>query len=184
MKSSGAKIVICSHLGRPNGKYNKSYTLKPLVKTLSNILETKVLFSNFCLGQEALDIKTSLKASEILLLENVRFHEEETKNSLNFAKKLSEGCDIYVNDAFSVSHRSHASTDGIADLLPAYAGLNMQAELEALSSSLEKPKTPVIAIVGGSKVSTKLDVLNNLVKKVDFLIGQKSEKNRGEKSSV
>ena len=170
LKSSGAKIVICSHLGRPNGKYNKSYTLKPLVKTLSNILETKVLFSNSCLGQEALDIKTCLKVSEILLLENVRFHEEETKNSLNFAKKLSEGCDIFVNDAFSCSHRAHASLHAITNFLPAYSGMLLDQEMEALTSVLSSPIKPVAALVGGAKISTKINIIQYLITKMDYLI--------------
>ena len=135
LKSSGAKIVICSHLGRPNGKYNKNYTLKPLVGILSNILETNVRFSNSCLGQEALEIKTSLKAGEILLLENVRFHEEETNNSLSFAKKLSEGCDLFVNDAFSCSHRAHASVCKITEFLPSFAGLQFETEINCSEKS-------------------------------------------------
>ena len=170
LKSSGAKIVICSHLGRPNGKYNKSYTLKPLVKTLSKILETKVLFSNSCLGQEALDIKTSLKASEILLLENVRFHEEETKNSLNFAKKLSEGCDIFVNDAFSCSHRAHSSLHAITNFLPSYSGVLLDEEIKALTSVLSFPIKPVAALVGGAKISTKINIIEFLITKMDYLI--------------
>jgi phosphoglycerate kinase len=170
LKSSGAKIVICSHLGRPNGKYNKSYTLKPLVKTLSKILETKVLFSNSCLGQEALDIKTSLKSSEILLLENVRFHEGETKNSFNFAKKLSEGCDIFVNDAFSCSHRSHASVEGITEYIPSYFGLQITEEINALKKITSEIKKPVSLIIGGSKISTKIKIINNLIKKFNNII--------------
>ena len=136
LKSSGAKIVICSHLGRPNGKYNKKYTLQPLVEILSNILKTNVRFSNSCLGQEALEIKTSLKAGEILLLENVRFHEEEINNSLSFAKKLSEGCDLFVNDAFSCSHRAHSSLHAITNFLPSYSGKLMDEEIKALTSVL------------------------------------------------
>ena len=170
LKSSGAKIVICSHLGRPNGKYNKNYTLKPLVEILSNILETNVRFSNSCLGQEALEIKTSLKAGEILLLENVRFHEEEINNSLSFAKKLSEGCDLFVNDAFSCSHRAHSSLHAITNFLPSYSGKLMDEEIKALTSVLSSPIKPVAALVGGAKISTKINIIEYLITKMDYLI--------------
>ena len=170
LKSSGAKIVICSHLGRPKGKYNKDYTLKPLVKILSNILETNIHFSNSCVDQEALDIKKILKAGEILLLENVRFHEEETKNDLSFAKKLSEGCDIFVNDAFSCSHRAHASLHAITNFLPAYSGVLLDQEMEALTSVLSSPIKPVAALVGGAKISTKINIIQYLITKMDYLI--------------
>ena len=170
LKSSGAKIVICSHLGRPKGKYNKDYTLKPLVKILSNILETNIHFSNSCVDQEALDIKKILKAGEILLLENVRFHEEETKNDLSFAKKLSEGCDIFVNDAFSCSHRAHASLHAITNFLPAYSGVLLDQEMEALTSVLSSPIKPVAALVGGAKISTKINIIQHLITKMDYLI--------------
>ena len=170
LKSSGAKIVICSHLGRPKGKYNKDYTLKPLVKILSNILETNIHFSNSCVDQEALNIKKILKAGEILLLENVRFHEEETKNDLSFAKKLSEGCDIFVNDAFSCSHRAHASLHAITNFLPAYSGVLLDQEMEALTSVLSSPIKPVAALVGGAKISTKINIIQYLITKMDYLI--------------
>ena len=170
LKSSGAKIVICSHLGRPNGKYNKDYTLKPLVKILSNILETNIHFSNSCVDQEALNIKKILKAGEILLLENVRFHEEETKNDLSFAKKLSEGCDMFVNDAFSCSHRAHASLHAITNFLPAYSGVLLDQEMEALTSVLSSPIKPVAALVGGAKISTKINIIEYLITKMDYLI--------------
>ena len=170
LKSSGAKIVICSHLGRPKGKYNKDYTLKPLVKILSNILETNIHFSNSCVDQEALDIKKILKAGEILLLENVRFHEEETKNDLSFAKKLSEGCDIFVNDAFSCSHRAHASLHAITNFLPGYSGILLDQEMKALTSVLSSPIKPVAALVGGAKISTKINIIQYLITKMDYLI--------------
>ena len=170
LKSSGAKIVICSHLGRPKGKYNKDYTLKPLVKILSNILETNIHFSNSCVDQEALDIKKILKAGEILLLENVRFHEEETKNDLSFAKKLSEGCDIFVNDAFSCSHRAHASLHAITNFLPGYSGVLLDQEMKALTSVLSSPIKPVAALVGGAKISTKINIIQYLITNMDYLI--------------
>ena len=170
LKSSGAKVVICSHLGRPNGEYNKNFTLKPLVKTLSKILETDIRFSNSCVGQEALDIKRSLQANEILLLENVRFHEEETKNNLNFAKELSKGCDIFVNDAFSCSHRAHSSLHAITNFLPSYAGIFLDEEIKALTSVLSFPNKPVGALVGGAKISTKINIIENLITKMDYLI--------------
>ncbi len=170
LSSKGAKVVVVSHFGRPKGKKNIEMTLKPIAESLSVVLNKDVLFVDDCIGESVLSALSNLQDGDVAVLENLRFYKGEEENDKEFAKQLANGFDIYVNDAFSVSHRSHASTDGIADLLPAYAGLNMQAELEALSSSLEKPKTPVIAIVGGSKVSTKLDVLNNLVKKVDKIV--------------
>ena len=170
LSSKGAKVVVVSHFGRPKGKKNIEMTLKPIAESLSVVLYKDVLFVDDCIGESVLSALSNLQDGDVAVLENLRFYKGEEENDKEFAKQLANGFDIYVNDAFSVSHRSHASTDGIADLLPAYAGLNMQAELEALSSSLEKPKTPVIAIVGGSKVSTKLDVLNNLVKKVDKIV--------------
>ena len=170
LKLSGAKIVICSHLGRPKGKYNKECTLKPLVEILSKILETNIHFSNSCVGQEVLDIKMILKAGEILLLENVRFHEEETKNDLSFAKKLSEGCDMFVNDAFSCSHRAHASLHAITNFLPAYSGVLLDQEMEALTSVLSSPIKPVAALVGGAKISTKINIIQYLITKMDYLI--------------
>ena len=170
LKSSGAKVVICSHLGRPNGEYNKDFTLKPLVKTLSKILETDIRFSNSCVGQKALDIKRSLQANEILLLENVRFHEEETKNNIDFAKELSKGCDIFVNDAFSCSHRAHASLHAITNFLPAYSGILLDEEIKALTSVLSSPIKPVAALVGGAKISTKINIIEYLITKMDYLI--------------
>ncbi len=170
LSSKGAKVVVVSHFGRPKGKKNIEMTLKPIAESLSVVLNKDVLFVDDCIGESVSSALSNLQDGDVAVLENLRFYKGEEENDKEFAKQLANGFDIYVNDAFSVSHRSHASTDGIADLLPAYAGLNMQAELEALSSSLEKPKTPVIAIVGGSKVSTKLDVLNNLVKKVDKIV--------------
>jgi phosphoglycerate kinase len=170
LKSSGAKVVICSHLGRPNGEYNKDFTLKPLVKTLSKILETDIRFSNSCVGQKALDIKRSLQANEILLLENVRFHEEETKNNIDFAKELSKGCDIFVNDAFSCSHRAHASLHAITNFLPAYSGILLDEEIKALTSVLSSPMKPVAALVGGAKISTKINIIEYLITKMDYLI--------------
>ena len=170
LKLSGAKIVICSHLGRPKGKFNKEFTLKPLVEILSKILETNIHFSNSCVGQEVLDIKMILKAGEILLLENVRFHEEETKNDLSFAKKLSEGCDMFVNDAFSCSHRAHASLHAITNFLPAYSGVLLDQEMEALTSVLSSPIKPVAALVGGAKISTKINIIQYLITKMDYLI--------------
>ena len=170
LKLSGAKIVICSHLGRPKGKYNKEFTLKPLVEILSKILETNIHFSNSCVGQEVLDIKMILKAGEILLLENVRFHQEETTNDLSFAKKLSEGCDMFVNDAFSCSHRAHASLHAITNFLPAYSGVLLDQEMEALTSVLSSPIKPVAALVGGAKISTKINIIQYLITKMDYLI--------------
>ncbi len=170
LASKGAKVIVLSHFGRPDGKRVPEMSLKPLVEPLSKALGKPVAFADDCVGPLAETAVRALKPGEVLLLENLRFHKEEEKNDASFVDKLSALGDLYVNDAFSAAHRAHASTEGIAHRLPAMAGRLMQAELEALHNALGNPKRPVCAVVGGAKVSTKLDLLGNLVGKVDKLI--------------
>jgi phosphoglycerate kinase len=165
-----AKTVILSHFGRPKGKYDPSMSLAPLADALARELGQEVRFGVDSIGPEAKTAVQRLKPGEVLLLENIRFHDGEEKNDPAFAASLADLGDAYVNDAFSCSHRAHASVEGLARLLPAYAGRLMEEELNALSRALEKPDHPVAAIVGGSKVSTKLKLLGNLVGKVDLLV--------------
>ncbi len=165
----GARVVVMTHFGRPKGR-DASFSQKLLLDPLSEAVGQKVSWADDCIGEVALKAVAALKDGEILLLENVRFHPEEEKNDPAFAKQLAALGDLYVNDAFSTAHRAHASTEGLAHLLPAAAGRLMQAELVALTKALETPDKPFAAVVGGSKVSTKLDVLGNLVAKTDYLI--------------
>ncbi len=167
----GAKVVILSHFGRPDGKAEARYSLRPIADKLASMMGgTPVSFAEDCVGPAAETAVARLNEGAILLLENLRFHKGEEENAPGFAAELAKLGDIYVNDAFSVSHRAHASTEAIAHLLPAYAGSSMMAEIEAFKLALDRPEHPVAAIVGGSKVSTKIDVLVNLAKKMDVLI--------------
>jgi len=166
----GAKVIVLSHFGRPDGKRVPEMSLKPLVEPLSKAIGRPVAFAEDCIGPQAEAAVKALKPGDVLLLENLRFHKEEEKNDKGFVDQLSTLGDIYVNDAFSTAHRAHASTEGVAHRLPALAGRLMQEELEALDKALGRPKRPVAAVVGGAKVSTKLDLLGNLVGKVDKLI--------------
>ncbi len=167
----GAKVVILSHFGRPKGKPVAEDSLKQLVAPLSKALGGKTIaFGSDCIGPAAEAVVAALKPGDIALLENLRFHPGEEANNPAFVAALAKLGDVYVNDAFSAAHRAHASTEGLAHVLPNAAGLLMQAELEALGAALDHPQRPVVAIVGGSKVSTKLDLLNSLVKKVDILV--------------
>ena len=170
LADKGAKVVVLSHFGRPDGKRVPEMSLKPLVEPLAEALGKPVAFAEDCVGPLAEAAVAALKAGEVLLLENLRFHKNEEKNTAAFVDQLSVLGDLYVNDAFSAAHRAHASTEGIANRLPAVAGRLMQAELEALEKALGMPKRPVCAVVGGAKVSSKLDLLGNLVGKVDKLI--------------
>jgi phosphoglycerate kinase len=170
LADKGAKVVVLSHFGRPDGKRVPDMSLKLLVEPLAHALGKKVAFADDCVGAVAEDAVRALKPGDVLLLENLRFHKEEEKNDKAFVDKLSVLGDIYINDAFSAVHRAHASTEGLANRLPAAAGRLMQAELEALDKALGNPRRPVCAVVGGAKVSTKLDLLGNLVGKVDKLI--------------
>jgi phosphoglycerate kinase len=169
LSDKGAKVIVLSHFGRPKGKPDPAFSLRPLVEPLSRALGKPVAFANDCVGPEAERVVGGVKPGDVALLENLRFHPEEEANDIGFARKLAALGDLYVNDAFSASHRAHASIEALARLLPAAAGQLMQAELEALSAALETPERPVAALVGGAKVSTKLDLLNNLVRKVNAL---------------
>lgn len=169
LAAKGAKVIVLTHFGRPKGREDK-YSQKLLVEPLAKAVGQAVAWADDCIGAEAEKVIAGLKDGDIALLENVRFHPEEEKNEPGFAKKLADLGDLYVNDAFSTAHRAHASTEGLAHILPAAAGRLMQAELEALGKALGAPEKPVAAVVGGAKVSTKLDLLGNLVAKVDYLI--------------
>ncbi len=168
--AAGGKPILLAHFGRPGGERRQNLSLQQLVPTLEATLETKVRFANDCVGYEAEQAASTLAAGEVLLLENTRFHAEETKNGEKLAQGMAKMGDVYCNDAFSAAHRAHSSTEGLARLLPACAGRLMQTELSALENALGSPKRPVTAVVGGAKVSTKLDLLGNLIEKVDFLV--------------
>jgi phosphoglycerate kinase len=165
----GGKVILLSHFGRPKRPDAKD-SLRPIAAEVARIVKRPVAFAEDCIGEKAVTAIKAMKPGDILCLENTRFHPEEEKNDAGFVAKLAALGDIYVNDAFSVAHRAHASTEGLAHKLPAYAGRSMQAELEALDRALDSPARPLAAIVGGAKVSTKLDLLGNLIDKVDVLI--------------
>ena len=169
LSKKGAKIILLAHFGRPKGM-KTSETLRPVADALAAIMKQPVTFANDCIGQVVHDVISQMKSGDIVCLENTRFHAGEEKNDPVFVKALAENGDIYVNDAFSCAHRAHASTEGLAHVLPAYAGRTMQAELEALGKALDHPQRPVIAVVGGAKVSSKIDLLENLITKVDALV--------------
>ena len=165
----GGKVVLLSHFGRPKGR-DPEQSLKPIAAALSDVLGRPVAFAEDCIGEAAAKAVASMKEGDILLLENTRFHAGEEKDDGGFAKALATLGDVYVNDAFSAAHRAHASTEGLAHVLPSYAGRAMQAELDALAKGLEAPARPLVAVVGGAKVSTKIDLLENLVARVDALV--------------
>jgi phosphoglycerate kinase len=169
LRDAGARVALLAHFDRPKGKVVPSMSLRPVVKPLSDLLGAPVRFADDCIGPDALAAIADLDAGGVVLLENVRFHAAEEANDPVFAQKLADLGDLYVNDAFSAAHRAHASTEGIAHHLPAYAGESMRRELDALDAALGNPRKPVIGIVGGAKVSTKLDLLRNLVGKLDRL---------------
>ncbi|MEA4901014.1 phosphoglycerate kinase [Desulfitobacterium sp.] len=166
----GAKLILVSHFGRPKGQVNPKYSLVPVAVRLSELLGQNVPLAKDCIGPEVMAQVTALKEGQALLLENVRFHPEEEKNDPEFAKQLASLAEIYVNDAFGTAHRAHASTEGVAHYLPAVAGLLMQKEIEVMGKALENPARPFAAIIGGAKVSDKIGVIENLLKKVNFLI--------------
>jgi len=170
MSAAGARVIICSHFDRPKGKRVPELSLAPCAAALGQVLGRNVNFAEDCIGEPARVAMERMANGDVLVLENTRFHPGEEKNDPTFCAELARNADIFVNDAFSVSHRAHASTEGVAKLLPAYAGRLMQAELEALDAALGNPVRPVMAIVGGAKVSTKLELLGNLVGKVDALV--------------
>jgi phosphoglycerate kinase len=165
----GAKVVLLSHFGRPEGKPTPSMSLRPIIEPLSALLGRPVAFADDCVGPVAKAVIDGLEPGGVALLENLRFQPGEEANDPDFARELAANGDLYVNDAFSAAHRAHASTEAIAHLLPAFAGLSMQGELEQLERVLGKPRRPVMGIVGGSKVSSKLDLLKNLLTKLDRL---------------
>lgn len=171
LTSRGAKVIVLSHLGRPDGRAVPEFSLRPVAKKLAAIASgIPVLFGEDCVGAAAEETVFKLEPGQIAVLENVRFHGGEEANDPAFAASLAMLGDIYVNDAFSVSHRAHASTEAIAHLLPSYAGSSMMAEIDAFKLALDRPDRPVAAIVGGSKVSTKIEMLIHLAKKMDYLI--------------
>ncbi|MEQ8282442.1 MAG: phosphoglycerate kinase [Parvibaculum sp.] len=170
LAARGAKVVVLSHFGRPKGKPDAKYSLKPVAKALSAFTGGTVTFADDCVGEAAARAVEALGPGSILVLENTRFHAGEEKNDPDFAAALAKNGDVYVNDAFSCAHRAHGSTEGITRFLPSYAGRAMEAELTALEAALGTPKRPVVAVVGGAKISTKIALLANLVKKVDALV--------------
>ena len=169
LSKAGAKVVLLAHFDRPKGKRVPEMSLKPVLPALSKLVGQNVAWADDCIGADAKAVVDALKPGGVALLENLRYHAGEEKNDAAFAAELAKLGDIYVNDAFSAAHRAHASTEGLAKKLPAYPGLSMERELKALDAALGNPQRPVIGIVGGSKVSTKLDLLKNLVTKLDKL---------------
>lgn len=169
LKDRRARVILLAHFGRPGGKADPAQSLKPVLAPLSAMLEAPVRFAGDCVGKLADKAVAELKDGEVLLLENTRFHTGEEANDPDFAAQLAAYGDVYVNDAFSSAHRAHASTEGVARLLPAYAGLALQRELDHVTAALENPERPLLAIVGGAKVSTKIDLLMNLVGRVNRL---------------
>ncbi|MFB9952810.1 phosphoglycerate kinase [Rhizobium puerariae] len=170
LAKKGAKVILLAHFGRPKGEPVADMSLSLIVPAVNTVLGQKIFFASDCIGPESEQAIAKMANGDILLLENTRFHKGEEKNDQAFTEALAKNGDIFVNDAFSAAHRAHSSTEGLAHHLPAYAGRTMQEELEALEKGLGNPARPVVAIVGGAKVSTKIDLLQNLVKKVDALV--------------
>ncbi|MBQ6991891.1 MAG: phosphoglycerate kinase [Clostridia bacterium] len=167
---NNAKVILCSHLGRPKGEFNQKYSLKPVAEELSKLLNKEVKLATDVIGESAKELTSNVKEGEVVLLENVRFHKEEEKNAPEFSKALADMAELYVNDAFGTAHRAHSSTTGVADYLPAVSGFLIEKELEFLGGALENPAHPFVAILGGAKVSDKIGVIENLIDKVDTLI--------------
>ncbi len=170
LSGKGAKVIVCSHFDRPKGKRVPEMSLSPMAEALGKVLGRAVAFADDCIGAPAQQAIAAMANGDVLVLENTRFHPGEEKNDKAFAAELGALADLFVNDAFSAAHRAHASTEGVAHCLPSYAGRLMQAELEALDLALGNPTRPVAAIVGGAKVSTKLELLGNLVGRVNILV--------------
>ena len=169
--SKGAKVIVASHLGRPKGEIKPEYSLRQIMPVLEKELDSKVTFSEDCVGKKAKDAVDGLKQGELLLLENLRFHKGETKNDPEFAAQLAELADVYVNDAFGTAHRAHASTAGVANLLkPSVAGFLLRDEIDYFNRSLAKPEKPLAVVIGGAKVSSKLDALCNLLETCDIMV--------------
>ncbi|MBR3588626.1 MAG: phosphoglycerate kinase [Clostridia bacterium] len=167
---NGAKLILCSHLGRPKGEFKPEFSLAPVAARLGELLGLEVKMAKDVIGESAQSLAADLKEGEVLLPENVRFHAEETKNDPEFSKALASLAEIYVNDAFGSAHRAHSSTTGVADYLPAVGGYLIRKELEYIGGALENPQRPLVAILGGAKVSDKIGVITNLMEKVDTLI--------------
>ena len=163
-------IILCSHLGRPKGEFKPEFSLKPVAKELANLLGKEVIMANDVIGEDAKSKAEELQNGQIMLLENVRFHKEETDNDPEFAKELASMAEIYVSDAFGSTHRAHASTAGVAEYLPAVSGFLIEKELQFLGNAISNPERPFVAILGGAKVSDKIGVIDNLLEKVDTLI--------------
>ncbi|HSK68655.1 MAG TPA: phosphoglycerate kinase [Candidatus Limnocylindria bacterium] len=170
LSDEGARVILCSHLGRPKGEFNMKYSLAPVAKRLGELLGKPVKMAKDVIGEDAAKVVASLEDGDVALLENLRFHKEEEKNDEAFAKALASFADVYVNDAFGTAHRAHASTEGVAHYLPAVSGFLIEKELQFLGKVLENADRPFVAILGGAKVSDKLGVINNLLEKVDTLI--------------
>ena len=167
---NGARVILCSHLGRPKGEFKPEYSLAPVAKRLSELLGQEVKMAKDVIGNDAKTLAASLKDGEVMLLENVRFHAEETKNDPEFAKQLASLADIFVNDAFGTAHRAHASTAGVAAYIPAVCGFLIQKEIDIMGGALSNPARPFVAILGGAKVADKLAVISNLLEKCDTII--------------
>ncbi|MGN0627241.1 MAG: phosphoglycerate kinase [Oscillospiraceae bacterium] len=170
LSDEGARVILCSHLGRPKGEWLPEASLAPVAARLSELLGKPVRMSRDVIGEDAKNISETLKDGEIALLENVRYYKEETKNDPDFAKELASLADVFVNDAFGTAHRAHASTAGVADYLPAVCGFLIQKEIEVMGGALQNPARPFVAVLGGAKVSDKIGVITNLLEKVDTLI--------------
>ena len=167
---NNCSIILCSHLGRPKGEFKKEFSLKPVAEELSRLLNKEVIMAKDVIGEDAKTKSANLKEGEILLLENVRFHREETDNDPEFSKELASLAEVYVNDAFGAAHRAHASTAGVASYLPAVSGFLIEKELKFLGEALNNPTRPFMAILGGAKVSDKIGVIDSLLEKVDTLM--------------
>ena len=176
LKDQGCKIILSSHMGRPKGEFNPKYSLKPVAKKLSELLGQEGEMADEVVGESAQNLAANLKEGQIMLLENTRFHREETDNDPEFAKKLASMADVFVNDAFGAAHRAHASTEGITHYLPSVAGLLMEKELNFLGNALNNPERPFDAILGGSKVSDKIAVIDSLIEKAKDPEGKKNGK--------
>ena len=163
-------VILCSHLGRPKGEFKEEFSLKPVAKELSKLLGKEVIMAKDVVGEDAKQKAKELKQGEVMLLENVRFHKEETENDKNFAKELANMAEIYVNDAFGAAHRAHSSTAGVAEFLPAVSGFLIEKELKFLGNAITNPQRPFVAILGGAKVSDKIGVIDSLLEKVDVLM--------------
>ena len=167
---NNAKVILCSHLGRPKGEFNPEFSLAPVAVRLAELLGQKVKMAKDVVGEDAQALAAELKDGEVMMIENVRFHKEETKNDADFSKKLADLAEVYVNDAFGSAHRAHSSTTGVADYLPAVCGYLIQKEIDFIGGALANPKRPLVAILGGAKVSDKIGVITNLLEKCDTII--------------